>query len=367
MTRTCIFLIIAFILFTGCRRNTSGDVESGEIIHITGEPDSSFKENVSEYGFISLEATDNSLLSAINKIEVVDDRIFVLDGSGRNRKLFVFTRAGKFMNNISMQGRGPIEYVELENFAIARGARELMLVDVLGSKILIYDFDGNFKRSVMVESMPGNVAALPNGDFVLGYEMFRLRSNDFHALAICSPDGETTHRYIGNPISASEGLRTVTSLTGLPDGTVSAMPQLNDIIYHVTETTVIPKWEVRFPEGTANIHNVDASDFIDYLEHKNFLSGDHAENNRYLCIFGNKNLYNTELIFYDKESKKTKRVFNPFFGQTLSFDDELIVGVLNPVDIEFFEGSDDLKEELKAFMGNNENPPLIFYRLKQIG
>ncbi|MFI3265513.1 MAG: 6-bladed beta-propeller [Rikenellaceae bacterium] len=77
-------------------------------------------ESIEESKIIDLEATKESLISNIYKIELIDNKFYVLDKASfaAGGKLLVFDEEGKYIRKIGNIGRARNEYVSLGGFAI---------------------------------------------------------------------------------------------------------------------------------------------------------------------------------------------------------------------------------------------------------
>ena len=74
-------------------------------------------EFIAEEKYIKLTSTDDDFLfKEINKIRVVNDRIFILDG--RSKNLLVFDMDGVSKAKIGAKGNGPNEYIDISDFDI---------------------------------------------------------------------------------------------------------------------------------------------------------------------------------------------------------------------------------------------------------
>jgi hypothetical protein len=100
---------------------------------------------------IPLETVDESLIGRIDNIKVTDNYLFILDRSIA-RKLLVFDKNGKFLQQIGQSGRGPTEYEGISDFTINEKAKEVLVLDVK-PRICIYDMEtGEFIRSILLEN-----------------------------------------------------------------------------------------------------------------------------------------------------------------------------------------------------------------------
>lgn len=66
---------------------------------------------------IPLETNENSLIARINKIEIYNNWIFVIDNFKANA-LHIFDKEGNYIKQIGRKGSGPGEYKQLSTFTI---------------------------------------------------------------------------------------------------------------------------------------------------------------------------------------------------------------------------------------------------------
>lgn len=94
--------------------------------------------------YIPLETTNSSLLKRIHKFELGADFIFVSDFG----KLFQFNRNGKFIRQVGSNGRGPGEYINVNDFSIDEERKKVYVLAWGINAILEYDFAGRFLRKL---------------------------------------------------------------------------------------------------------------------------------------------------------------------------------------------------------------------------
>lgn len=128
------------------RKDTLNDSGNGKLIHV--DCNSGYKEAgylFHDLKLIPLEANANSLVGEVNKIIVQDSLIYLLD-IRKTRSLSVFRLAdGKFVRKIGNYGKSNSEYIEPTDFAVA--GNQVVILDNRLMKLLVYDLEGNFKRS----------------------------------------------------------------------------------------------------------------------------------------------------------------------------------------------------------------------------
>lgn len=133
-----------------------------------------FLQDIAEVEYIPFETTPDVLLdkTAINVGTIVSDSLIVVfNYSGGS--VFVFNRQGKNLYAFNHIGRGPGEYFRAGNIAVDIVRQEIYLRDLWSNnRILVYAFDGTFKRTLRLPPPFYKVMALFNYDknYLLCYE-----------------------------------------------------------------------------------------------------------------------------------------------------------------------------------------------------
>jgi hypothetical protein len=147
--------IIAFVLFLcffGCaeekKRSETSDVQVVDMLSL--EKIESLKFNDTNYfektEIIKLELTDESVLVAINQMEVFENHIYILDEQGTSVKKFNMT--GKYIQDIGNAGMGAGEYLAANAFYINPKLRTINVLDPLKTSVLQYDFSGKHLNTI---------------------------------------------------------------------------------------------------------------------------------------------------------------------------------------------------------------------------
>jgi hypothetical protein len=105
-------------------------------------------EFVTNITYIPLETKEDCMIRSIHQILFSDEYIFV----SQFRSVYQFTRDGKFLRQIGAEGRGPEEFVQINNISLDLDA-EVIYIHAGYRKSLIFDFNGKFLRSIKL-SMP---------------------------------------------------------------------------------------------------------------------------------------------------------------------------------------------------------------------
>lgn len=120
---------------------------------------------------LPLETTSECLISDIDKLEIADDKLYILDDS--QDMIFIFDRKGKYLNRIADIGRGPNEYYELSDFHID----DNLIYITAGSsnnKIMCYDLNGNFTNSFDTEKPAQRITT--DSNYIYVYYNFSYRN-----------------------------------------------------------------------------------------------------------------------------------------------------------------------------------------------
>ena len=100
---------------------------------------------------IVLETNDSSLITIIEKAEIRNDTIFILDR--KKPRLLLFDLEGKFLRNIGKVGDGPEEYTLCYNFALNPIKNQVAMVIPFGY-LYLYNLQGEFIKKMRLPSKP---------------------------------------------------------------------------------------------------------------------------------------------------------------------------------------------------------------------
>ena len=143
-------ILLLFLFVVGCQSKEK-QIASYQIkINENQATDMSLSDFFPNVTYVPLETSDKSLLGYVTKLEIWDNRIYVLDQL-ISRALFVFDlKTGRFLYKIDRKGNGPGEYVLLTDFFIDKKKRTIHLV-ANGRKVIHFDYNGKF---VSEEDLP---------------------------------------------------------------------------------------------------------------------------------------------------------------------------------------------------------------------
>jgi hypothetical protein len=147
------FTIAATILFViaGCGGNKQSTDEFIIINVAKSYPEKKLMlQDFMDVEYIPLETNDEFITQGV--VMAVGTEIILITNRINDGDLFVFDRkTGKGLRKINRQGQGSEEYVGITEIVLDEANNEMFVIAYAGSKILVYDLYGNFKRSFKAE------------------------------------------------------------------------------------------------------------------------------------------------------------------------------------------------------------------------
>lgn len=261
------------------------------------------------FKLITLETNENCLIGQINKIELFNDTIFVLD-KNIGKSLYEFDANGNFIRKIGKLGRGPGKYLAPISFAIDRDIRRIKILD--NQKVLIYSMTGEFQKEIHLtyDDSPRYIESL-NGITYLDHEMFQYRASSY-LLSSVDSFGHTLKRWLDYR-DYSKGFR-------LPFGTPNQFTKTSndikltqpffDTIFSISNNDVKPYISISTENGITGeeinefnklTNGEDISNF--YWKCKKFLGVKTYLENDNLILFNFQNKGTTHTVLYSLSSK----------------------------------------------------------------
>ena len=106
--------------------------------------------DTSFYRVIPLETTPECLVgNEIKKVFYRNGRIYVWEEQSKG--VFMFDEEGNYLNKIQTPGEGPNDYIYIRNVSMSDS--HICIFDTFGKKILYYDLDCNFIKSVSIKEI----------------------------------------------------------------------------------------------------------------------------------------------------------------------------------------------------------------------
>lgn len=333
--------------------------------------------------YVPLETTDSFLTQA--NIRTISKKYIVATNYRNDGNIFIFDRlTGKGLKVINRLGQSGEEYTGASDIVVSEEADEMYISDYSARKILVYDLNGNFKRSFnFADTSYYTYLAEYDAKHLIAFKGYSPGIEQEHSchILLSKKDGHVV-KEIQVPIEKPEtvvwmeGEATITPQFGLTTATPlywGLTRMSSDTIYHFTEDRQLRPALVRIP----SIHSMDKKKFLSLV----------AENDRYCFLhvlekdfdlntmkgFGTKNL------IYDKfeQATFTPVLLNDDFSEEMQISigvhkvqaDRSILSFQTLEASELIEANEKgiLKENLKKFIPRLEedsNPILMIISTK---
>ena len=157
-----LFWFLIFCVSCGSHKSSSSSSDAS-VIKADGKLSDhiDFTEN-----YLLLDTVTDAQINWPEKIyKSPDGTIWISDS--RARKLVNFTPEGKWLNTFSKFGQGPGEYLDISDFEITKDGH-LYILDGRLDKVMIYDNNGNFSKSLKPPFEADMMHILDNGNILFG-------------------------------------------------------------------------------------------------------------------------------------------------------------------------------------------------------
>lgn len=155
---------------------------------------------VRNHKFTLLETSEECLVGEVYKLSCRNKKYYILDRH-LQKALFVFDEEGKFRNRIGRRGRGPGEFIEPTDFIVSDST--VTVFDMFGHKLLYYNPDGTFIRSVR---LPYSIYEIESGGdgsaiYAVGGDNSKCDSLKNYELLEIGPEGDIRAKVYKNKYS----------------------------------------------------------------------------------------------------------------------------------------------------------------------
>lgn len=384
--RNTIFYILFIVILAGCGQPKKETTEAGQTIRLTPPTKPDVEKLITTYDTIRLEVSDNSLLSGIMQIFVMNKKLYVTEIS--QNAVFIFNLQGKFLSKIGNQGSGPNEYVKIGNFETDPANNRLLLTDTFSKRLFVYDEMGKLTEVLPLDFMPQRIASDKSGRFIhlnSSTEMlYQAPEMSKHSVHIIGQNGKAEQCFLEDDTPNRIDIMTVHAANLSEEGELLYMPMLSGTIYRIHGSEAIPAYVFDNQTGLATISAADKKEIF-YQYSRNNL--EETEANGKLISCGNF-LHSDSLLFSAHGwNKKIFSFYSKTTGQSLTIaPDEMkgneglrLIFSQHPKALTgnqlYISVSPDLvnialpllpEGKMKSFFGSmteNDNPCIIRYRV----
>ena len=261
------FFFFSFFLFlAGCGNQSKPVSVEQEIITplSAGNAVNDLLPYIDSVEVVPLETTGKALIGLVGKILLLPNGNVLIKSTA---SMFMFSPEGKFLFQIGKNGRGPEEYLTIDDVCLSQDARELWILG--GCEIVKYSTEtGQFIRKTTLE-LPeicngfDAIASRPGHSAFLYYcpQMDENNfSEDFYCLYRYDEQGRILQKFLPRK---DYGLN-IALITQTSDNRYILRPQDSDnICYYLSDSLPVPRVKIDF--GKETIKNRYSSDLQTYL------------------------------------------------------------------------------------------------------
>lgn len=311
------------ILFFSC---TNKNIDSKlQEIRFDGDQ-SEVSEKIPEYKFIPLETTSDNLIGYIRKVEIFDEKIYVLDNT-HSKIVQVYNLTGQYISQIGNRGSGPGEYVQSDDFYIDKEKQMVIIIDQVKNQALTYDL--NTYQHYSTVDLPfyfSSYIQLPDKSFAWYHLMGFKKARDEYYIQITDSTYQNSAYLLEAPFTTSVGLFNGTFYER-GDQTHFYMP-FSPVVYEVTSQEVKPVYNLSFQKHKCppvdymqSIVGDGATHYAKELLHSGYVAAySISETDNFITIsYVVNNKMNVDI--YNKQDKKSY--------QYPDFTENLLLGGMN--------------------------------------
>ena len=251
MTRTLFVIFSGAILLSACHRNRPATgltvlhppLQTTEhLLHLSDIADS--------LSYIKLATDTSNLIGVIDKIIPLKDRILIVD-KDITQTIYIFDKSGKFIRKINKKGRGPGEYLSLNDVAVDVSNKRLIVHDDMAQKISIFTYEGEFIEKIRLDFITTSIAYLGNNRLAcycdyINNPNYSIRSKSPNLILFYLQTRKTQSKLFFNSTINRLGITgLINNLSSTySNDTVHLIMPLNDTVYSICNNKVQPEYYV---------------------------------------------------------------------------------------------------------------------------
>ncbi len=200
--------------------------------------------------YIKLATDTSNLIGVIDKIIPLKDRILIVD-KDITQTIYIFDKSGKFIRKINKKGRGPGEYLSLNDVAVDVSNKRLIVHDDMAQKISIFTYEGEFIEKIRLDFITTSIAYLGNNRLAcycdyINNPNYSIRSKSPNLILFDLQTRKTQSKLFFNSTINRLGITgLINNLSSTySNDTVHLIMPLNDTVYSICNNKVQPEYYV---------------------------------------------------------------------------------------------------------------------------
>jgi|GEM_PF-2829975 len=173
--RNLLFLS-CFIALLSCKHQESGvaSIDSKGCVEIPVDLSSpqiaSIEKNLGTFFYVKLETNPESVIGTIDKVFCDDGKIFVFDK--KMESVLIFDMKGNYLYKIASKGKGPGEYLMLEDINLNIAKKRLEIPDIFRKRVLFFNYQGQFTGELKFnKQIFSNLTSNKEGEFLINNQI----------------------------------------------------------------------------------------------------------------------------------------------------------------------------------------------------
>lgn len=377
------YFVLITITFYSCTRKTETNENCITTIDIdinTVSKNNSAVNLIKEFKLIPLGRNSSAIINQIGKLKITRDHIVISDHKSQ-KVLFFSYENGAYLGEINSQGRGPGEFLRINDYYVDADLKYIEILDGIQNKILRFDFDGNFINS---KKLPFRFSSFEKlNDFIIFSKSIYPTSKEWmYQLIITDEELNIINKEIIVEEDKSAGMVIApNNPLQINSREIIFQPIYSSTIYSLNSNLELkPKYCLNFLDAwleEETIYNLDGLQSMQFKERisssgkvyfVNFLEGDkfalinfRVQKDLFLCVY-NKEIGTTTLI-------KNENFDICFGSEFIEYFDGYFISIKQPFELKeyFNEMPDYLNEETKLIVKNiddYDNPILLLVKFK---
>lgn len=171
-----LLILVCLIALLSCKQNESGvaRIDSKGCIEIPVDLSSpqivDMDKTLRSVFYVKLETNPESVIGTIDRVFCDDGKIFVFDK--KMESVLIFDMKGKYLNKIASKGKGPGEYIILEDINLNVFKKRLEIPDVFRKRVLFFNYQGKFTGELKFDKqIYSNLTSNKEGEFIIHNQM----------------------------------------------------------------------------------------------------------------------------------------------------------------------------------------------------
>ncbi len=245
MHLNCYKIILSFCLFSiGCQQ---GGIDAHIIeVDFSESKDLFGSEIIESIQLIELETNEESLIGMPGRIIITENGIFILNNPNPQSSqinILRFGIDGQFLNSIGRTGKGPGEFIDVNDFFVNKKTEQIELV-CSHNQMLLFKVAGEYSGQI------NNPNKIPVNSFIKtnegNYFIYGGTNNGFdnHRIYLVDSEGEIIKKYLGQETKLSPIANDNNFI--LSGNEILFRESFNDTIYRLNDEGIEPYYIFEF-------------------------------------------------------------------------------------------------------------------------